>query len=290
MLALSAIVLAITAWAVEPSVCRAADSAEEVGLKIATEARERQKGFGNFTASLTMILRNKRGQESQRELRLKVIEVEGDGDRTLFVFDRPRDVRGTAFLVHAHKDESDEQWLYLPALKRVKRISSSKQSGSFMGSEFSYEDLSAVEIEKFTHRHLRDESCGELECTVLERIPLGKDSGYSRQLVWLDQEELRTMQVHFFGDYIQKSQTTLDRSGLRSLYYSHQLGDAECPAKPTQPPARATAKASAWSSSCGCSRMTMRPGAGSRNRYGRKARTARNAAVSTSSRISSTKP
>ena len=123
ILALFGIFLAILAWTVEPSVGQAADSAEETGLKIATETRERQKGFGNFTASLTMILRNKRGQESKRELRLKVIEVAGDGDRTMFVFDRPRDVKGTAFLVHAHKDESDEQWLYLPALKRVKRIS-----------------------------------------------------------------------------------------------------------------------------------------------------------------------
>ena len=198
MLALSGICLALLAWAVEPSVTRAADSAEEAGLKIATESRERQKGFGNFTASLTMILRNKRGQESTREVRLKVIEAEGDGDRTLFVFDRPRDVRGTAFLVHAHKEEPDEQWLYLPALKRVKRISSSNQSGSFMGSEFSYEDLGAVEVEKYTHRHLRDESCGDLECTVLERIPVSRDSGYSRQLVWLDRGELRTIQVQFF--------------------------------------------------------------------------------------------
>ena len=197
MLALPVIVLAIAAWAVEPSAARA-ESAEETGHKIATDARERQKGFGNFTANLTMTLRNKRGQESQRELRLKVIEIEGDGDRTLFVFDRPRDVRGTAFLVHAHKDEPDDQWLYLPALKRVKRISSSKQSGSFMGSEFSYEDLSAVEVEKSTHRYLRDEACGGLECAVLERIPLSEDSGYSRQLVWLDREELRTMQVQFF--------------------------------------------------------------------------------------------
>ena len=197
IVALPALLLAIVAWAVEPSVGHA-DSAEEAGRQIATDARERQKGFGNFTANLTMTLRNKRGQESQREVRLKVIEVEGDGDRTLFVFDRPRDVRGTAFLVHAHKDESDEQWLYLPALKRVKRISSSKQSGSFMGSEFSYEDLSAAEVEKFTHRHLRDEACGDLECTVLERVPLSKDSGYARQLVWLDREELRTMQIQFF--------------------------------------------------------------------------------------------
>ena len=198
ILVLSGIFLAILACAVDSSVGRAADSAEEAGLKIATEARERQKGFGNFTASLNMMLRNKRGQESRRELRLKVIEVEGDGDRTMFVFDRPRDIKGTAFLVHAHKNEPDDQWLYLPALKRVKRISSSKQSGSFMGSEFSYEDMGAVEVEKYTHRFLRDEPCGDLECTVSERIPINRDSGYSRQLVWLDREELRTMQVRFF--------------------------------------------------------------------------------------------
>ena len=198
MLAFSGIFLAIFAWAGEPSVGRAASSAEEAGLKIATEARDRQKGFGNFTASLAMVLRNKRGQESRRDLRLKVIEVEGAGDRTMFVFDRPRDVKGTAFLVHARKNQPDEQWLYLPALKRVKRISSSKQSGSFMGSEFSYEDLGTAEVEKYTHRFLRNEPCGDLECTVSERIPVGQDSGYSRQLVWLDREELRTMQVQFF--------------------------------------------------------------------------------------------
>ena len=116
----------------------------------------------------------------------------------MFVFDRPRDVKGTAFLVHAHKDGPDDQWLYLPALKRVKRISSSKQSGSFMGSEFSYEDMGAVEVEKYTHRYLRDEPCGDLECTVSERIPVSRDSGYSRQVVWLDREELRTMQVQYF--------------------------------------------------------------------------------------------
>ena len=193
---LSGILVAVLA--VEPSVGRAADSAEEAGLEIATEARERQSGFGNFTANLTMILRNRQGRESRRELRLKVIEVEKDGDRTMFVFDRPRDVKGTAFLVHAHKNEPDGQWLYLPALKRVKRISSSKQSGSFMGSEFSYEDMGASEVEKYTHRYLRSEPCGDLECTVSERIPVQRDSGYSRHLVWHDREELRTMKVQFF--------------------------------------------------------------------------------------------
>ena len=197
-LAFSGVIFAILALAAAPPGACAAESAEERGLRIATEARKSDKGFGNFTANLTMTLRNKRGQESKRELRLKVIEVEGDGDRTIFVFDRPRNVRGTGFLVHAHKTGPDDQWLYLPALKRVKRISSSKQSGSFMGSEFSYEDMGAVEVEKFTHRFVREEACGKLRCFVLERVPKSKDSGYSRQLVWLDREELRNIRIQYF--------------------------------------------------------------------------------------------
>ncbi|MXZ80061.1 MAG: outer membrane lipoprotein-sorting protein [Gammaproteobacteria bacterium] len=191
---MTGVFLAIFSWTAQPS----DGSPEEVGLQIATDARERQKGFGNFTANLSMTLRSKSGKEIERAIRLKVIEIENDGDRTLFVFDHPRDIKGTAFLIHAHKNEPDQQWLYLPALKRVKGISSSKQSGSFMGSEFSYEDMGAVEVEKFTHRFLRDEPCGDFECVVLERVPNSRDSGYSRQLVWMDREELRTMQIHFY--------------------------------------------------------------------------------------------
>ena len=171
---------------------------EEVGLNIARETDKRAQGYGNFTARQTMVLRNKQGQESTRSLRVKVLEVEGDGDKSLFVFDEPRDVEGTAFLIHAHKTEADDQWLYLPALKRVKRISSSNRSGSFMGSEFSYEDMGAQELEKYTYRYLRDEACGELTCTVIERVPTDRKSGYSRQLVWQDRDELRTWKVEYY--------------------------------------------------------------------------------------------
>ena len=178
----------------------AADAAtpEEIGLEIAVEARERKQGFGNFTASQTMVLRNKQGQESRRRIRVKVPEVEGDGDRSMFVFDKPRDVKGTALLIHAHKEEADDQWLYLPALKRVKRISSSNRSGSFMGSEFAYEDMSPQEVEKFTYRYLRDEPCGELTCTVSELFPEDRKSGYRRQIVWRDKDELRVWKVEYF--------------------------------------------------------------------------------------------
>ena len=67
-----------------------------------------------------------------------------------------------------------------------------------MGSEFSYEDMGAVEVEKYTHRFLREEACGKLRCFVLERVPKNKDSGYSRQLVWLDRDELRNIRIQYF--------------------------------------------------------------------------------------------
>ena len=172
---------------------------EEIGLKIATDASDKDDGFGNFTARQVMVLRNKQGQESRRQLRIKALEVAGDGDKSLTVFDEPRDVKGTALLTHAHKQEADDQWLYLPALKRVKRISSSNRSGSFMGSEFAYEDLSPPEVEKFTYRYLRDEPCGDLTCTVTERFPVDKKaSGYSRQVVWRDKDELRIWKVEYY--------------------------------------------------------------------------------------------
>ena len=174
------------------------ENAEETGLKIAQDAHAREKGFVNFTAQQTMVLRNKHGQESQRQLRVKILEVPEDGDKSLFVFDEPRDVKGTALLIHGHRESADDQWLYLPALKRVKRISSSNQSGSFMGSEFAYEDLTAQAVEKFTYRYLRDEAYGDLTCTVTERFPVDKKSGYSRQVVWRDKDELRVWKVAYY--------------------------------------------------------------------------------------------
>ena len=145
-----------------------------------------------------MVLRDRQGRESIRQMRFKVLEVPGDGDKSLFVFDQPRDVQGTALLTHAHANTPDDQWLYLPALERVKRISASTRSGSFMGSEFSYEDMSAPEVEEYTYRYLRNEPCGELTCTVTEQFPLDEKSGYSRKLIWQDTGELRTWKMELY--------------------------------------------------------------------------------------------
>lgn len=167
-------------------------------MRLALAASTKNDGFGDFTAELTMLIRDKRGGESTRQMRFKVLEVPDDGDKSLFIFDQPRDVRGTALLTHAHVDAPDDQWMYLPALKKVKRISASERSGSFMGSEFSYEDMRAGEVSEYTYKYLRDEPCGELTCTVIEQVPVGEKSGYSRKILWQDTIEYRAWKVELY--------------------------------------------------------------------------------------------
>ncbi len=176
----------------------AALSAEERGLAIAEEADRREEGFGDQIAVMTMTLRNRHGQESTRELRIKTLEVRDDGDKSLAVFDRPRDVQGTVLLTYSHAIGNDDQWLYLPALRRVKRISSNNKSGPFMGSEFAYEDISSQEVDKYTYRFLREEDLDGVAMFVVERIPAYENSGYTRQIAWIDQAEYRTQKVEFY--------------------------------------------------------------------------------------------
>lgn len=180
-----------------PALCLA-ETPDEKGLRIAREASERDEGFADFTAVMTMVLRDRQGRESVRQMRVKVLEVQGDGDKSLFVFDEPRDVQGTALLTHAHVNAPDDQWLYLPALKRVKRINAARRSGSFMGSEFSYEDMSSSQLEEYDYMFLRDEPCGPLTCTVTEQIPLDRKSGYSRKVIWRDTDQLRTWRMELY--------------------------------------------------------------------------------------------
>ncbi len=150
-----------------------AQTAEDKGLAIAQEIDKRDIGFGDSQANLTMTLTNKHGESSTRKLRLSTLENTDSevGDKSLTVFDHPRDVKGTAFLSFTKILDPDDQWLYLPALKRVKRISSANKSGPFVGSEFAYEDLVSFEVGKYTYKYIKDEACGDLTCFVVERYP-----------------------------------------------------------------------------------------------------------------------
>ncbi|MES9872306.1 MAG: outer membrane lipoprotein-sorting protein [Candidatus Sedimenticola sp. 6PFRAG7] len=175
-----------------------AESPEEKGLAIAKESKQRDLGWGDMQSEMTMVLRNSQGEESIREIRNKSLEVANDGDKGLTIFDRPRDVKGTAFLSFSHPVEADEQWLYLPALKRVKRISSRNKSGPFMGSEFAYEDLTSFEVEKYSYKYLADETVNGMDCFKVEQRPVDKFSGYTRRITWTDKQEYRIQKVEFY--------------------------------------------------------------------------------------------
>lgn len=171
---------------------------EERGLEIAQEIERRDTGFHDFKAAMTMLLKNKHGEESLRDMRNQTLEVENDGDKTLVIFDEPRDVKGTALLSFSHKTGDDDQWLYLPALKRVKRIASRNKSGPFMGSEFAYEDISSQEVEKYTYKFIEESSYEDKASFLLERYPVDPNSGYTRQQVWVDQARFIPLKIEYY--------------------------------------------------------------------------------------------
>ncbi len=175
-----------------------AETPEEKGLAIVTESDNRDKGWQDSRAEMRMTLRNKQGKESVRVIRVANLEMDGDGDKGLTIFDEPRDIKGTAFLTFSHSLVPDEQWLYLPALKRVKRIASKNKSGPFMGSEFAFEDISSFEVPKYTYRYLKDETVNGQDCFVVEAIPQYKHSGYKRIEMWIDKTEYRTQKMVFY--------------------------------------------------------------------------------------------
>ena len=175
-----------------------ADSDEEKGLAIAIKMEDYDSGWADQQAVLKMILRDAYGGESVRESRIKSLEVTDDGDKSLIVFDSPRTVKGTTFLSYSHILKPDDQWMFLPALKRVKRISSFNKSGPFLGSEFAYEDISSQEVGKYSYKFLYDDVIDGRDVYVKERYPEYKNSGYSRQIVWVDKVHYRPAKIEFY--------------------------------------------------------------------------------------------
>lgn len=177
-----------------------AQSAEQKGEDIAHRAGEAGKGYGDSQSSGQMILYTKGGSKSERRFNAKGLEGRGNNpSASLLVFDWPGDVRGTALLTYSYEKKDDDQWLYLPSVGRVKRISSSARSGSFMGSEFAYEDMTDQGAEEFNHKWVKDEGCptGGGTCHVVDRTPK-KRSGYSLQRVWFNASNLYVVQVQYF--------------------------------------------------------------------------------------------
>lgn len=182
-----------------------AKASAEKGLAIATEVDNRDRGWGDVTVEGEMVLKNKAGNESVRKFRSTILEAENsaEGDQSIITFSKPRDVRGTALLTHSKiEPDDDSQWIFLPAVKRVKRISSSNRTGKFVSSEFSYEDLGSEEVADNDHIWLEDAACARdaaLTCAAVESRPKNKKSGYSKRVSFIDLAEYRVQRIDFYN-------------------------------------------------------------------------------------------
>ena len=201
---------------------------DDKGFEIAARSDRTDLGFGESEVELKMIMRNSAGQEATRSLRIATLEKPDEtvGDKSLVIFNTPRDIEGTALLSHAKILDPDDQWLYLPALKRVKRISSSNKSGPFVGSEFAFEDFTAIELNKFDYTYTGVEDCGGLQCDVLERLPRYENSGYTKQIAWVDQVDFQIRKVEFYdrrGDLLKVLEMQDYREYDNGIWRAHLL-------------------------------------------------------------------
>lgn len=180
---------------------RAEESVEVKGLRIANENKTANSGFKGESSTMFMKLYDAHGASTERVMEGKTLEMSGDGDKSLSIFLKPLDVKNTKMLTWSHKKDDDDQWLYLPSFKRWKKISSNNKSSSFMGSEFSYEDLGSQEPEKFSYKWLKDEKITidgkSVDCSVLERIPK-KKSGYSKQILWTLKDKKNPGKIEYY--------------------------------------------------------------------------------------------
>lgn len=197
--------LALSALALGAFCAPAAADPTAKGLEIARKCDAANAGFGSEEARVEMVLVNAGGDRVERKLGMKTLEVDGDGDRSLLTFEWPPDVKGTRLLTHAHPGDDDDQWLYLPAMRRVKRISARSQSAAFMGSEFAFEDLGGQEVSKYTWRLESEEKVGDRDVWKLTRVPTNKRSGYSKQVVWMDKQYCQPVKI----DYHDRKKTLL---------------------------------------------------------------------------------
>ncbi|MCI5048034.1 MAG: outer membrane lipoprotein-sorting protein [Aquisalinus sp.] len=198
------------------------------GYDIAARSDRTDHGYGDSRVSFTMILRNAAGQETTREVNITTLEKvdESVGDKSLVIFETPADVRGTALLSHAKILEPDDQWLYLPALKREKRIASANKSGPFVGSEFAFEDFTTQELNKFTYKYISEGDLDGMAVDIIERYPRYENSGYTRQVSYTDQEIFQVRKVEFYDrrDALLKTLTLDDyRQYDNGVYRAHKF-------------------------------------------------------------------
>jgi outer membrane lipoprotein-sorting protein len=166
---------------------------------------------------LSMTLSSGRGAPRVREVSYYFKDY-GDTDKILMVFQSPRDVAGTGYLSFSYDDEArdDDMWLYLPAMRRVKRITGSGKNDDFMGTDFSYEDMGSRSLAKDTFNFQGEEAIDGEACRVVEALPKDKSDPYGRRVVWV-RKDSHVIAAADYYDRQGKLLKTLRVSGIQKI-------------------------------------------------------------------------
>jgi len=154
-------------------------------LEVAKKSEAVMNGFKDSKSDMIMTLINANNQKRTRKMKMIILEKKS-GDKSLMTFLSPADVKGTKFLNYEHVNKDDDQWLYLPALKKVKRIPSSDKSSSFMGSDFSYYDMTKRDLQDYDFKLLKETKVRGKKAWMIEATPRSskviKESGYTKTI------------------------------------------------------------------------------------------------------------
>jgi len=189
------------------------------GVDIIRKAEMNATGFKDMVNRVSMTLVDAEGAVSEREMLIKVIALEEGESKTLTVFTKPAREKGFALLTHSHRSTADDQWLYLPASKRVKKVASTSVGSSFRGSEFTYEDIATQHRDHYRFDFVNTESCGDKTCYVVDRFPEFDESSYSKTRLYIDSEYYLVQKGEFYD-----VKETLFKTMLANNYSKHKHG------------------------------------------------------------------
>lgn len=173
--------------------------AQMTGMEIMENVFNRPTG-PDIQSTLTMTLTNSRGSTRVREIK-QFIKHFGENEKKIMFFIAPSNVKNTSFMSWSYGDgKDDDMWIYLPALKKTKRISSSSKSDYFMGSDFTYDDLGERHPSLDTHKILGEETIDGVDCYVVESVPKESDYLYSKTITWVVKGEWFGMKREFYDE------------------------------------------------------------------------------------------
>ena len=187
------------------------------GRNIVQKVKDRPDG-DTRSSEMTMQLVNKNGSTRERKIQSYAMDL-GKDKKTIMFFLYPGDVKGTGFLTWDYDQvgREDDKWLYLPAMKKTRRISgSSSKTNYFMGSDFTYDDMGSRNVDEDDHKLLREETIGGHKCWVVQSIPKNSGEIYSRKIAWIRQDCLISVKVEYY-DKLDKLHRKLEMSNIEKV-------------------------------------------------------------------------